>query len=102
MFDCVSYPVAWVEAALAGSLFPEAEPFLRAMLSGDANIPAGLIERCIDHSRARWRAVDAILSLQAPAQSVQYVLASLKPSDLPVLETLAFQKRFRSSVNATS
>ncbi len=91
--DCVSHPVAWVEAALAGSLFPEAEPFLRVMLSGDANVPAGLIERCIDDSRARWRAVDAVLSLQVPAQSVQYVLASLQPSDLPVLETLAFQKR---------
>lgn len=90
--ESVPNPLTWVEAAIAGGLFPEAEPFVRAAVSRSAPIPQGLIEKALEDHRARWRFIDSILSVEEFRGEVQYVLDHLAPSDYPVVEAMAFRK----------
>lgn len=64
-------PTLWTAVALDVQLFPDAEPFVNAMVSSSHNIAAAAeqITRCLDMPAARWAAINAVLTIRAATTS---------------------------------
>ncbi|GHJ43682.1 hypothetical protein Cs7R123_10240 [Catellatospora sp. TT07R-123] len=93
----VDNPTLWTAVALDMQLFPEAEPFVNAMVSRSLDIEAAAnqIARCLDMPTARWAVINAVLS-DPGSEHLMLVLATLRPSDYRTLEAMAFRRQLTS------
>jgi hypothetical protein len=97
--DHVTSPMAWLDAAEATGLIPEACYFARRALD-DGELTEDRAQQLLVTSTSRWHMLQILFAARdAPPWAAQLAAEALRPNDFPVIETMAVRGQLSADLS---